>query len=205
MELINVMGVSVDGAIAAFPGESDTDRASYGFHGAEDHAHVRHMLAQADAVLVGGASVEASGGVMEVVNDRGVHPTWMLATRTGFGPEAAVWRAPRTPKWMLSPHDLPPDLTSGAERCIAGSLHDWLAAASRFDRVLLFGGAAINRMCYAAGVVDSLVLTVCPVLLGSAEAVPLVAPALPHPVQLTLDHVRSEGNFVFLHYRVHRP
>jgi riboflavin biosynthesis pyrimidine reductase len=106
---------------------------------------------------------------------------------------------------MLSPHDLPPDRTSGAERCVAGSLHDWLAAASSFDRVLLFGGGAINRMCYAAGVVDSLVLTVCPVLLGSAEAVPLVAPALPHPVQLTLDHVRSEGNFVFLHYRVHRP
>jgi len=202
MRITNVMGVSLDGAIAAYPGESDSDRAGYGFHGAEDAAHVREVLREADAVLVGGASVEASGGVMEVVNDRGVHPTWMLVTRTGFAEDSPVWRAPRTTKWVLSPRDLAPERTAPAERCVAGELADWLAAAARFDRVVLFGGGAINRLCYAAGVVDAAIFTVCPVLLGTAAAVPVVAPELTRPVKFRLDRARTSGNFAFLHYTV---
>jgi riboflavin biosynthesis pyrimidine reductase len=204
MRITNVMGISLDGAIAAHAGESDEERAAYGFHGPEDAAHVRAMLRETDAVLVGGASVAASGGVMEVINDRGVCPTWMLATRTGFAEDSPVWRAPRTPKWVLSPHPLPTDRALHADRCIDGGLSAWLSAASGFERVLLFGGGAINRMCYAAGVVDALVLTVCPILLGSEDAVPVVAPGLTHPVKFRLEQVRASGNFAFLHYSVLR-
>ena len=202
MRITNVMGVSLDGAIAAFNGESDTARVAYGFHGAEDAAHVREMLRSADAVLVGGGSVEASGGVMEVVNDRGVHPTWMLVTRTGFAEDSPVWSAPRTPKWMLSPHAIPLERSAPAARCVVGTLSDWLAAARAFERIVLFGGGQINRMCYEAGVVDAAVFTVCPVLLGTASAVPVVAPELKRPVQFRLDHARTSGNFAFLHYTV---
>lgn len=205
MRITNVMGISLDGAIAAFAGESDEQRMAYGFHGKPDHDHVRAVLREADAVLVGGASVAASGGPMEVLNDRGVQPTWMYVTRTGFAEDSPVWRAPRTPKWVLSPSPLASEMTSGAIRCVPGTLADWLHAARGFERVVLFGGGAINRMCFAADVVDALIYTVCPVLLGTTEAVPVVAPGLPHPVHVRLDSIRSEGNFAFLHYTVVRP
>ena len=67
MRIINVMGASIDGRIASHPNESDAERKRYGFTNEADHAHLRRLLATCNAVIVGGHSVNVSGGVMEVV------------------------------------------------------------------------------------------------------------------------------------------
>ena len=66
MRVINVMGASIDGRIGSHPAESDAERKRYGFTNEADHAHLRGLLGDCDAVIVGGHSVNVSGGVMEV-------------------------------------------------------------------------------------------------------------------------------------------
>ena len=52
MQIINVMGASIDGRIASHPNESDEERKRYGFTNEADHAHLRRLLATCDAVIV---------------------------------------------------------------------------------------------------------------------------------------------------------
>ncbi|HBL37554.1 MAG TPA: hypothetical protein DDZ19_00385, partial [Flavobacteriales bacterium] len=75
MRIINVMGASIDGRIASHPNESDADRKRYGFTNEADRAHLDRLLAECDAVIVGGHSVNVSGGVMEVQRKDGQYPT----------------------------------------------------------------------------------------------------------------------------------
>ena len=107
VSIVNVMAGSLDGAIASHPDESDDERKAMGFINEADHEHVRELLASCDAVIAGGHSVNVSGGVMEVVNDAGQHPTWILCTRSGFEADAPIWNAPNTAKWLVSDQALP--------------------------------------------------------------------------------------------------
>ena len=110
----NVMAGSLDGAIASHPNESDDERKAMGFINETDHEHVRKLLGQCDAVVVGAHSVNVSGGVMEVMNDKGVCPTWIMCTRTGFTPDAPIWNSPQTKKWLVSDKDLPEERSKAA-------------------------------------------------------------------------------------------
>lgn len=210
MQIINVMGASIDGRIASHPHESDAERQRYGFTNAEDHAHLRRLLATCDAVIVGGHSVNVSGGVMEVRRADGVYPTWVLCTNQGFAPDEPIWSQPDTPKWVVSAAALGPDRCPASVRNVVYGDAEWAestAAACReagFERVLLFGGGLVNRAFYAAGLVDELVLTVCPVVVGRTTGVPVVAPDLALPVHFELTNTEVEGNLVFLHYLVKR-
>ena len=118
VSIINVMAGSLDGAIASHPNESDDERKAMGFINEADHDHVRELLASYDAVIAGGHSVNVSGGVMEVVNDAGQHPTWILCTRSGFEADAPIWNSPNTAKWLVSDKSLPSAKTS-AVRVVA--------------------------------------------------------------------------------------
>lgn len=208
MKIINVMGASIDGRIASHPSESDADRKRYGFTNEADHAHLRRLLAACDAVIVGGHSVNVSGGVMEVERADGVYPTWVLCSNSGFAADQPIWSQPNTPKWLVSKEAL------GSANCPAGVKNiaygeEGLAAAALqacreagFERVLLFGGGIINREFYAAHAVDELILTVCPVMVGRSTGVPIVAPELDLPVHFELKRTETEGDLVFLHYLV---
>ena len=97
MQIINVMGASIDGRIASHPNESDAERKRYGFTNEADHAHLRRLLATCDAVIVGGHSVNVSGGVMEVQREDGVYPTWVLCSNSGFAAINPFGRSPIRP------------------------------------------------------------------------------------------------------------
>jgi 5-amino-6-(5-phosphoribosylamino)uracil reductase len=209
MKIINVMGASVDGRIASSTDESDSDRERYGFTNPADRNHLDAMLAEADAVIVGGHSVNVSGGVMPAARQAGGFPTWVLMTNHGFEASAPVWQHSEVPKWIASGAPLPNAMTSGASRTIhaADDLPEAIAeacAAAGFERVLLFGGGRVNRQFYRAGLVDELVLTVCPVIVGRESGVPIVAPEFEAPVLLDFQAVRSEAGMVFIHYLVKR-
>lgn len=210
MRIINVMGASIDGRIASHPNESDAERKRYGFTNEADHAHLCRLLATCDAVIVGGHSVNVSGGVMEVQREDGVYPTWVLCSNSGFASDQPIWSQPNTPKWLVSREALAEDrcprgvrnVVYGGEG-VAKTAVEACRAAS-FKRVLLFGGGIINREFYAAGAVDELILTVCPVVVGRSSGVPVVAPELDVPVHLELTQTETEGDLVFLHYLVKR-
>lgn len=210
MQIINVMGASIDGRIASHPNESDAERKRYGFTNEADHAHLRRLLATCDAVIVGGHSVNVSGGVMEVQREDGVYPTWVLCSNSGFASDQPIWSQPNTPKWLVSRKALAEGRCPGGVRNVVYGGEGVAKAAveacraAEFERVLLFGGGIINREFYAAGAVDELILTVCPVVVGRSSGVPVVAPELDVPVHLELTQTETEGDLVFLHYLVKR-
>lgn len=215
VKVTNVMAGSLDGAIASHPNESDDQRKAMGFINEADHDHVRGLLHKCDAVIVGAHSVNISGGVMEVVNDQGVHPTWVMCTRTGFELDAPIWNAPQTPKWLVTDRNLPPFKKSGADQTLVYASSpaegDGLVqtiieacASAGHKRLLLFGGGYINAAFYEAGAVDEFVVTICPVIVGSERRVPIVQPALTSPTHFSLGNVKTEGNLVFVHYIAER-
>ena len=73
-------------------------------------------------------------------------------------------------------------------------------AGAGLKRLLLFGGGYINAAFYEAGVVDEFIVTICPVMVGSEQRVPIVQPTLTSPTHFSLDKVNTEGNLVFVHY-----
>ena len=204
------MGASIDGRIASHPTESDADRKRYGFTNEADHAHLHRLLTECDAVIAGGHSVNVSGGVMEGESDKGPNPTWILCSNKGFSWDAPIWSRPHTPKWMVSKNVLSADRIGPAVRAIHYGDESFVATvlsaceAAGFKRVLLFGGGVINRQFYQAGAVDELILTLCPVVVGRATGVPVVAPELDLPVRLNIASLEKQGDLVFLHYLVER-
>ena len=147
---------------------------------------------------------------MEVKREDGVCPTWVLCSNSGFTADEPIWSHPNTPKWLVSREALPLERCPADVRSVAygeEGLANAAVAACReagFERVLLFGGGIINREFYAAGAVDELVLTVCPVVVGRSSGVPLVAPELEVPVHFELIKTTTEGSLVFVHYLVKR-
>ena len=117
MQIINVMGASIDGRIASHPNESDEERKRYGFTNEADHAHLRRLLTTCDAVIVGGHSVNVSGGVMEVQREDGVYPTWVLCSNSGFLSDQPIWSQPNTPKWLVSREALEEEPRCMSSRC----------------------------------------------------------------------------------------
>lgn len=76
-------------------------------------------------------------------------------------------------------------------------------------RVLCEGGPTLLRSLLEAGLVDELLLTVAPRLLGDPDGLRLIGGRSPFPPEnvprLELADVRREGQELFLRYRVSRP
>jgi 5-amino-6-(5-phosphoribosylamino)uracil reductase len=208
LEIINVMAASLDGKIASHPGERDKTRRELGFTNDDDRAHLLEMIKTADAVIVGRSSVEASGGAFPGRNGKGAFPIWVVLTNAGMRPDARVLQQADLPRWLVSRAPLPglplqPTLRNvvAGERAVTDVVVDELRAAGA-ERILLFGGAEVNGIFYKAGLVDQLVLTLCPIIIGHADAVPLVREVLPEPAKLALVSSQPKGNLVFLTYKL---
>lgn len=214
MRITNIMAVSLDGRIASHEGETDAARRALSFTNADDHRHLEALLRTADAVIVGSASLLASGGAWELPNQRGAYPIWAVMTNAGLPASARFFQQTHITRWLVSraPLTLPPtgDKARGAVRNLVygdGQAAKALVAeleSAGAERVLLFGGGAVNRLFYEAGLVDELILTVCPLIIGASAALPLVAPELERPVHLTLASSQPAGNLVFLTYNVQK-
>ena len=209
MTVTNVMAISLDGAIAAHDGETDGARQQAGFTSEADRQHLLSLLAQADAVVVGGASVVASGGILEHPGPSGRYPIWVVLSSRGLPDSHPFWRQERAERWLVSPAPLTLPNHRGkirnlvvAEANQPETILQELAQVGRAGQVLLFGGGRVNREFYSRGLVDRLIVTVCPIILASLQSVPLVAPDLIAPVRLTLVASQPCGDLVFLTYNV---
>jgi 5-amino-6-(5-phosphoribosylamino)uracil reductase len=94
----------------------------------------------------------------------------------------------------------------------AGGEIDWIDAfqqLANFDikRLAILGGGKLVASVLAAGLVDELWLTVCPLILGGADApTPVEGKGFLADLALKLEllAVKQVGQEVFLHYRVNR-
>jgi 5-amino-6-(5-phosphoribosylamino)uracil reductase len=208
MKIINVMAVSLDGRIARHSHEPDSARAESGFAHPDDHAHLLRLLAHADAVVIGARTLLASGGALEVDGPQGRPPRWYVATRSPLPGDAHFWRQTRIPRTLVVPKPWDAGLAGeGVDLLAYDAGASWPRAvvedleARGARTVLLLGGAVVNREFYAAGLVDELIVTVLPIVVGQQGAVPLVEPDLPTPLELTLTASQAQGDLVFLTYK----
>lgn len=210
MKVTNVMAVSLDGRIATHPGEKDLERRAMGFTNDDDRAHVEALVKAADAVIVGSSSIQASGGAFEVLNDQGVYPHWYVLTRAGLPQASRFLRQEKLPRTLVSERPIPGLKGTATLRNVVATKESVARTtlreieAAKLARVLLFGGSEVNRIFYQENLVDEVILTVCPLIVGASAAVPLVAPELSRPVSLTLTSSQPRGNLVFLTYTVHK-
>lgn len=209
MRIVNVMAASLDGKIAEHALESDGARRQYGFTNKSDQEFVRLQLTTADAVITGANSLRASQAAWQVPNHDGKFATWIVLTNSGLDENLRFWSQDEVEKIIVTKNSklvLPPSKNS---RLIlvpeARNIAEFLVAELKrvgLQKVLLFGGGHVNRLFYEAGLVDDLLLTLCPLMLGAPEAANLLSPPLSRPVHFLLESSNRVGDLLFLKYTV---
>jgi 5-amino-6-(5-phosphoribosylamino)uracil reductase len=214
MKIVNVMASSLDGKIAGHSHESDKARRDYGFTNKTDQEFVRSQLATADAVITGANSLRASEGAWQVTNHEGRFATWIVLTTSGLDHDLRFWKQDQVEKWLVCPAGsknltIPPWAKNA--RILAApedeNIAEYVAKQAElagYRKTLLFGGGHVNRLFYAAGLVDELRLTLCPLMLGLPDASNLLTPPLPAPVHFRLESSNRDGDLVFLNYTVQK-
>ncbi len=208
------------GMVGALDGGATVDGRSEALGGEGDLAGFRALRSLVDVVLVGAGTVRAEGygparpRAVERRRARGQADTPTIAVVTGSGdldPDARLFRDPGTTPLVLTTTGGAATarerlgaraevLEAGDERVdLARSLD--LLAARGLERVAAEGGPGLAAQLLAAGLVDELLLTLAPTLVGDAGP-SIVAGALDTPVDLVLHELRVHGSELLLRYRV---
>lgn len=219
-----ILAMSADGKI------SDRGRSPARFGSAADQAHLEAQVALADAVLFGAGTLRAYGTTMSV-RDEGLRaarqqrgqapqPIQMVCSASGELDPGARFFAQAVPRWLLT-------TSEGAQRWQATAAFervwtvpltpqgamDWprigrSLAQQAIGRVAVLGGGQLTAALLAAGLVDEIWLTVCPLVLGGATAPTPVDGAgfwASQAPRLQLLSVTQNAQEVFLHYRLLPP
>jgi riboflavin-specific deaminase-like protein len=218
--LIN-MAVSADGKIAS------ANRAVNQLGSRRDFEHLLELRATADAVMTGAATLKAQPGItlgparfkkIRRQNGLASAPLRILVSGTGqLNPKAKIFRASGAPIIVLTTHRMPRArraalAKAGAKIQVCGKskVHfptalKWLRTEWGVNRLLCEGGGKLNGSLLAAGLVDELHLTVCPLILGGNNAPSIadgpLADCLADAKQFILKSMTHAGGEVFLVYR----
>jgi len=173
-----VLAVSLDGRLAP----PDGGAAQLG--GPGDRRVLEEALAWADAALVGAETLRRHGSTCLIRQPdlldqrrrqgRGGQPHALVLSRTGALPAAmSFWKQPLQ-RWWLRPREAGSSPTAAPfDRQLPFDslleLRQQLAGLG-FSRLVLLGGADLASQWLAAGLVDELQLTLCPLLLGGAHS-----------------------------------
>ena len=108
---------------------------------------------------------------------------------------------PERPAWVFTHRDLPPqegaDLRFTAED--PGDVHAAMAAAAGDRDVWIVGGGDLAGQFADRGLLDEVVVSLAPVTLGGG------VPLLPRRVELAVQEVARNGEFVCVRYAVQPP
>ncbi|NJN49472.1 MAG: RibD family protein [Alkalinema sp. RL_2_19] len=181
-----VLAMSADGKLA------DYTRSAGRFGSPQDQVHLEARVAEADLVLFGAGTLRAYGTTMSVhtptlqamrsAAGKPVQPIQMVCSASGdLDPDCHFFTQP-IPRWLLT-------TTAGAKDWSAPQFDrvwavdhviDWQLvmaelAQAGITKIALLGGGKLVASCFAAGLVDEIWLTVCPLILGG--------PTSPTPVQ----------------------
>jgi 5-amino-6-(5-phosphoribosylamino)uracil reductase len=213
-----ILAISADGKIA------DKVRSPARFGSANDKAHLEQQVAANDAVLFGNGTLQAYGTTMRVISPdllkqrelagKPPQPVQIVCSRSHqFDPNLRFFQQP-VPRWLLTGGDAGTVNDCKFDRTIHAKTTDgeidWIDAFQQLasfgiKRLAILGGGKLVASVLAAGLVDELWLTVCPLILGGVDA--------PTPVEgkgfladlapkLELLAVKQVDGEVFLHYRV---
>lgn len=214
-QMTAVLAMTADGKIA------DVQRGAAHFGSPADRAHLERQVAHSDAVLMGAQTLRAYGSGMLVHNEallawrqrQGKPPQTLhiICSRSGdLDRDMAFFRQPLA-RWLVTTQ-------LGAQRWQTEPVfarvwwdQTWLALLAEFAalglrRIAVLGGGELLADLLAAGVIDDLWLTLCPLLVGGATAPTLVdGSGLPQPLALELLTCERVDQELFLHYRVKYP
>lgn len=217
-----ILAMSADGKIA------DTQRQAARFGSSADKVHLERQIATVDAVLFGAATLRAYGTSLTVTNPqlqqqrlqsgKPTQPIHIVASHSGkLAPEMRFFQQP-VKRWLLT-SATGATLWQGRpefERILIFQTkhgqHGTIAALAKLkalgiNRLAILGGGELVATLLTANLIDEFWLTVCPLLLGGADAptpvegkgfLPSLAP------RLKLLEVRTVDQEVFLHYRLQR-
>jgi len=211
MKVVSNTAISLDGRI-------NTRERRFAFFGSErDHARMSRLRAEADAVLVGGATFRNwPHPALPDAADRhrlATRPWNVVVTRTldvplasGFLDEPAI-----RPLFVTRAAAVPPGFAAEVEAWPGegDAPVRWMLeriAARGVERLLVEAGGDLLFQFLAAGAIDEMHVTLCPIVVGGN------APSLADGAGFDRDDVRRlalvasevEGDEVFLHYRVAR-
>ena len=221
---IVVLAMSADGKIA------DATLAPARFGSTIDRLHLETQVAQSDAVLFGARTLRAYGTTLKVAHSdllnqrqqqgKPLQPVQIVCSGSAVLDSQARFFSQPVPRWLLTTAigaERWPDRAAFERILVAESKEDsskidWQRAfrqlsALGLGRLAILGGGELVASLFAADLIDELWLTVCPLILGGANA--------PTPVggagflagvapRLKLLEARPAGEEVFLHYRVNR-
>ncbi len=194
------------------------------FASSNDQRHLREERARADAVLVGGGSVRAEDMMLVVPErlsrkrehaGRPAQPWSCVASRACDFPLAARWLGTAGPKVVFTSTLAPPArvrrlkragvqvLRLGRREADLSKALAWLRRRG-VGRLQCEGGGALLYPLLEAGLVDEILLTLCPAVSGARGAASLAdGPGFPTGAlpRFRLVSVSKKGDELFLRYR----
>ncbi len=126
---------------------------------------------------------------------------WILDHEfAGKDPEDWVWPY-EVPCWVFTHRQLPVVRDARIELTSAGiaTVHEELVAAAGDRNVWIVGGGDLAGQFADAGLLDEVLAMIAPVTLGEG------APLLPRRIELRLDDLGRNGDFVTARFSVVRP
>lgn len=193
------LALTADGKI------STTGRSPAHFTSPADLARLLTLRDQADAILVGRATLEADQMTM---TGKEKHPWRCVISRSGrFDPEHPFFHTEGGPRHLVIDGDTPdPDLPATLHRTNLAGFLDHLRHHPNINTLLCEGGGSLVKELFALDVVDEINLTWAPhTLFGGAQAPTLTGPPgdfLPASRQYQLvEMTASRNDEVFLTYR----
>lgn len=218
-----ILAMSADGKLA------DAQRSPARFGSAADKHHLETQVAAADAVLFGAATLRAYGTTLPLTSPallthrqsqgKPPQPWQIVCSASGnLDPQWRFFQQP-VPRWLLTTPTGAQGWSVGAafDRISVNPLQsaaDWGTVFQQLTtlgitQLAVLGGGELVASLVAAGLVDELQLTLCPLLLGGKSApTPMDGLGFPAAIapQLELLSVQTVAQEVFLRYRVlHRP
>ncbi|MBW4691202.1 MAG: RibD family protein [Lyngbya sp. HA4199-MV5] len=215
-----ILAMSADGKIA------DVSRTAARFGSPHDKAHLEHLVAEADGVLLGAGTLRAYGTTLRVATPellkqrqqqgKPPQPVQIVCSRSAMlDPRLPFFRQP-VPRWLLTISEGARQWQEGEhfERILVAGTNseaiDWVAALQQLkayglNHLAVLGGGTLVASLLEAGLLDELHLTICPLLLGGDRApTPIDGSGLTTALapRLQLLNVRAIDDEVFLHYRV---
>jgi len=201
--------------IASVDGRATLDGSSTRLGHPEDRGLLRGLRAAADCLLAGtqtiategyAALLDAEQRAARVAAGRPPHPLVATVTRSGEVPWAApVFSEPGVVKQVYAgaPVTVPAGVqattvTEGSRGLRAALEH--LRSALAVDSVACEGGPGLLRALLADDLVDDLLLTVAPLLVGGSGPAVVTGPALDPPLRMVLRAVLRADDHLFLHY-----
>lgn len=206
MKLVNVMASSLDGRIAVSSIEGDEERQELGLSSEADQKHLRCQIEQCDGIIVGASSIRSNQECLSHLGLNGRYPTWFVLTRSEIPAHYKFWQQDHIKRVIISSNDIPihnsqVEFYKTEEELDATQIYAYVEKIG-MKQVLLFGGGIINSWFYESKLVDELVLSIAPVIIGKETAPYFVFPSLPGSVSLELLSSQAQENFVFLRYSI---